>query len=97
MVDHVLLVNHILGDCRIIIIFYTFVYNIIKQWIVNISHFTSGSRRGNKHEYSSSESTDNEDEVEKEIEGETLIERFRKSKNINKLFSWNRVKTVKMV
>ncbi|XP_026822640.1 RNA polymerase II subunit A C-terminal domain phosphatase isoform X1 [Rhopalosiphum maidis] len=38
-----------------------------------------GSRRGNKRQYSSSESTDNEDEVEKEIEGETLIERLRQS------------------
>lgn len=61
---------------RIKIVFYTFVYN-------NIILFASGSRRGNKRQYSSSESTDNEDEVEKEIEGETLIERFRKSKNID--------------
>lgn len=85
MVDYVLLIDHILGDSRINIIFYTFVY-ITKQLVVNISHYTSGSRRGNKHEYSSSESTDNEDDVEKEIEGETLIERFRKSKNIDELF-----------
>jgi len=51
---------------------------------MNIIHFASGSRRGNKRQYSSSESTDNEDEAEKEIEGETLIERLRQSKNIDK-------------
>jgi len=63
---------------------------------MNIIHFASGSRRGNKRQYSSSESTDNEDEAEKEIEGETLIERLRQSKNIDKL-TFSRTTLVKIV